>query len=133
MAGFSRIGLTDTVAMTSAAIATRVPHAARDVADAMIGASGNATSKREQNWSTTGELVYAVQYRKIQFNWYFSKRVESGFLGKGNRWQVLWDTRGDNVEEDEAEEEVLEAMMTDNEELTGEMILLEDDEASIFL
>ncbi|OCL00956.1 uncharacterized protein K441DRAFT_599987 [Cenococcum geophilum 1.58] len=131
IAGSSRVGLTDIVAMTSAAMATRAPHAARNVADAMIGASGNATSKREQSWSTTGELVFAVQYRKIQFNWYFSRQVESSFLEKGNRWQVLWDTRGDNVEEDEAEEDVLEAMMTDDEELTEEMILLEDDEASI--
>jgi hypothetical protein len=131
IAGSSRVGLTDAVAMTSAAMATGVPHAARNVADAMIGVSGNATSKREQSWSSTGELVFAVQYRKIQFNWYFRRQVESSFLEKGNRWQVLWDTRGDNVEQDEAEEDILEAMMTDDEELTEEMILLEDDEASI--
>ena len=131
IAGSSRVGLTDAVAMTSAAMATGAPHAARNVADAMIGVSGNATSKREQSWSTTGELVFAVQYRKIQFNWYFRRQVESSFLEKGNRWQVLWDTRGDNVEQDEAEEDILEAMMTDDEELTEEMILLEDDEASI--
>jgi hypothetical protein len=131
IAGSSRVSLTDAVAMTSAAMATGVPQAARNVADAMIGVSGNATSKREQSWSTTGELVFAVQYRKIQFNWYFRRQVESSFLEKGNRWQVLWDTRGDSMEQDEAEEDVLEAVMTDDEELTEEMILLEDDEASI--
>src|SRR5436190_14556090 len=109
LTGQSRIGIRDVVAMTSAAVAAAIPSVAVDMADVAIGAGGKARKKRVQRFVVEEELVYAVQYRKIQIKWYSSGHVEKIFLETGNRWQVLWNIRGDDNEEDE--EDVIEALI----------------------
>jgi hypothetical protein len=54
------------------------------------------------------ELIIAVQYRKVQFKWFSSRKIDSAFLEMGcNRWKVfLISARADL---DDGEDDVVEA------------------------
>ncbi|OCK73528.1 hypothetical protein K432DRAFT_410619 [Lepidopterella palustris CBS 459.81] len=54
----------------------------------------NQNSIDEHTSSATGEQVYAVQFRKVQFKWFSGGSIENSFLEKGNRWKVYSATRG---------------------------------------
>lgn len=62
-----------------------------------------------------GEAVYAVQYRKLRFKWYRRKDIDTASLQKGNCWQSLYTSRGDDGEDDEAED-YLEVTLGDDVE-----------------
>ena len=80
-----------------------------------LGAGGGASRSENggtlTNFIADGEQVYAVQYRKINFLWYSSKKLDNATLEKGNRWKVYWlRSGGDEVEvDDEDDEDVVEA------------------------
>lgn len=59
------------------------------------------------------EAVYAVQYRKLTFKWYRRKDIDAARLQKGSCWQSLYTSRGDDDEDDEAED-YLEITLGDN-------------------
>ncbi|KAJ5559967.1 nucleoside phosphorylase domain-containing protein [Penicillium frequentans] len=65
--------------------------------------------------SCIGEAVYAVQYRKLKFKWYRRKDIDAASLQKGNCWQSLYTSRGDDDEDDEAED-YLEVTLGDDVE-----------------
>lgn len=48
-----------------------------------------------------GELIYAVQYRKLKFAWYRSRDLDSAQLQLGNCWLSLFTERGEYDDEDE--------------------------------
>lgn len=71
-------------------------------------------NNREFAFSSPGEQIYAIQYRKIKFSWFSSPKIEKSFLEPDNRWKVFWEagTRGDESDEEE-EDDVLEVDFTD--------------------
>jgi hypothetical protein len=54
-----------------------------------VGAGeGNAATRLGS--PDAGELVFATQYRKVQFKWLSSREMDHAFLKKGcNRWKVI--------------------------------------------
>ena len=80
-----------------------------------LGAGGGASWSENggtlANFIADGEQVYAVQYRKINFLWYSSKKLDNATLEKGNRWKVYWLRSGGDEDEvdDEDDEDVVEA------------------------
>ena len=57
-----------------------------------------------------GELVFGVQYRKVQFRWFSSRKIDNAFLNMGwNRWKVFA-IGGRNFVEDE-EDDIVDASL----------------------
>jgi hypothetical protein len=52
----------------------------------------------------SGELVYAVQYRRLVFKWFRRNDIDAARLQKGNCWQSLYLGRGDEGDDDQAED-----------------------------
>lgn len=90
-----------------------------------LDAGGGAASSREQGsarkFMTQGESIWALQYRKIKFKWFFSRNIDQAFLEAGARWKIV----GERSDDDE-EEDVVEAVW-EEEEITEDMVgVLED-------
>jgi hypothetical protein len=61
-------------------------------------------------------VVFAVQYCRVGFKWFSSRKVEKANLGEG-RWKVHWGLRSkEEVEEDDIVEVVLEEEFDEKEE-----------------
>lgn len=70
------------------------------------------------------ELIIAVQYRKVQFKWFSSRKMDAAFLEVGqNRWKVF--AIGGRAERNEDEEDIVEADLQD--EIEAEEIEEEGD------
>jgi hypothetical protein len=71
-----------------------------------------------------GEVVFAVQYRKVRFNWFSSRKLERGFLNiECNRWKVA--SVGMRTDEVDDEDDVVEVMLGDSigeEDVEGEYL-----------
>lgn len=73
-------------------------------------------SRFECKFDTTGEQIYAIQYRKLKFKWHSSRELDNASLERNNRWKILWspDMRGSTGEDlDDGEDDVLEVDLTD--------------------
>ena len=68
--------------------------------------------RQAREYIASGEHIFAIQYRKIQFSWFFSRDIEGVSL-QGNRWKVCWGATRTLEEEEEEEENVLEAAAAD--------------------
>ena len=98
-------------AAVSGAVGVYLPGA--EILDVGGGRPRQSERKTHANFFAPGEQVYAVQYRKIEFSWFFSKKLETARLEKGNRWKVYW-LRSAAVDDDEhGEEDVVEAQVND--------------------
>lgn len=75
-------------------------------------AEGDHDVGHEQNsaYDAPGEQIFAVQYRKIKFQWLSSRTIENIVLDE-TRWKAFWDSRG--PDDDEEDEDVLEVNLTD--------------------
>jgi hypothetical protein len=104
-----------------------------------VGASlkMEAESDEDLKYTAPGERVYAVQYRKINFSWFSTRKVDKAYLERGNRWKsYIRDRAGESGEE----EDVIDAELADPPsmdefagtferfDLDGEEILYEIDE-----
>ena len=71
------------------------------------GVTGSNTRAKHgvRSFAIEGEMVYAIQYCKVKFKWYSSRKLETGSLGK-TRWQVHWGVRTSELV---VEDDVLEA------------------------
>ncbi|KAL8720405.1 MAG: hypothetical protein Q9225_002725 [Loekoesia sp. 1 TL-2023] len=80
------------------------------VLDPGVNMSTTRARQNVQSFAIDGEMIYAVQYCKVNFKWYSSRTLETGFLGK-TRWHVHWGVRAsdENVEDDVVEAAVEEA------------------------
>ncbi|KAI4213914.1 MAG: hypothetical protein LQ351_003609 [Letrouitia transgressa] len=76
------------------------------------GVDGSTTRARQnlRSFAGDGEMVYAVQYCKVSFKWYSSRKLDTAFLGK-TRWQVHWGVR---ALEEIAEDDVIEAVVEED-------------------
>lgn len=63
-----------------------------------------------------GEQVFAVMYRKVRFKWLSSRYC----LEANNRWASCWDWRRADNEDDDEEDDVIEANLTDVSDLDSE-------------
>ncbi|KAI5842913.1 hypothetical protein DFP73DRAFT_552702 [Morchella snyderi] len=90
-----------------------------------------------KEWHESEERVWAVQYRKVVFKWFSSKRIEKGMLEKENRWKPCWtgmeairsheeeeekeadseSESGEDEDDDDDDEDVLELDLADEDEL----------------
>jgi hypothetical protein len=81
------------------------------------------------------ELIIAVQYRKVQFKWFSSRKIETAFLEVGcNRWKVF--AISGRAEWNEAEDDVVEADLqdgieTEDIEEEGDIYLTADEDEGI--
>jgi hypothetical protein len=94
----------------------------------------------DSSYTVKEELVYAVQYRKIQFEWFSSGKVDKSYLErgeKGRRWMSYIGDRSDETgeEKDAIDVEVADPLGVDDFvgtfesfNLDGEEILYEVDE-----
>ena len=74
---------------------------------------GPENGRVEIGTPTPGEIVFAVQYRKVRFNWFSSRTMKHGFLNKGcNRWKVFSIPVRTGEENDE--DDIVEAVLEDN-------------------
>ncbi|KAH0603583.1 uncharacterized protein H6S33_007905 [Morchella sextelata] len=62
---------------------------------AEVGAGSGQGHRFQRMFATPGEQIYAVQYRKVKFNWYSSRKVETAFLEPNNRWKPCLGVRGE--------------------------------------
>lgn len=82
------------------------------VVDVMPGVDAGQGTHRTQSsvFSAPGEQVFAVQYRKVKFQWMSSRTIKNIVLDD-TRWKAYWDWRG--IDEEEDDEDVLEVNLTD--------------------
>jgi hypothetical protein len=58
------------------------------------------------------EQVCAVQYRKVDFEWFRSRDLDRASLEKGCRWKIYWGTSDEEYSGDEEDaDDVLEAKL----------------------
>ncbi|KAG6361602.1 hypothetical protein INS49_009829 [Diaporthe citri] len=68
--------------------------------DVSVGFSSANERSGTMGYTATGEHVYAVQYRKIKFSMFSSRKVEKAYLERGNRWKSYVGARaGDDVDD----------------------------------
>lgn len=81
------------------------------------GVSGGiGRSDEEHQKLMAGEMVWAIQYRRVKFNWFSSNKIERAVLSRRNCWKVLTADRGEEDWLGEGDDEdVLEAEL-DNEQ-----------------
>lgn len=80
------------------------------VLDPGISNTQHQTKTVTRKFRSEGEMVYAVQYCKINFKWYSSKKIEKSALGP-TKWKIHWGVR--TVEELD-EEDIVEAELEEN-------------------
>lgn len=82
-----------------------------------VGAGGSASRQATEKtgFDAPGEQTFAVQYRKVKFRLFQSRRVENGFLEEGARWQMYVGARGEaeEVSSEGEEEDILDATLSD--------------------
>lgn len=94
------------------------------VLDPSVTQENETEEKSAHDFTVSGEAVYAVQYCKMAFKWFSSRKVETGLLGD-NKWRVYVGIRGE--EEEDAEDNLLEVAFEEQWD-TSETLL---DECSI--
>lgn len=68
--------------------------------DVSVGFSSANERSGTTGYTATGEHVYAVQYRKVKFSMFSSRKVEKAYLERGNRWKSYVGARaGDGVDD----------------------------------
>lgn len=103
-------------------VKTQVPTAlVAGLSDAAgIATPGVASEKDNDHSENTvfdapGEQIFAVQYRKVKFQWLASRKIENIVLDN-TRWKAYWDIRGGEEDSDD-DEDVLEVELTEVNDL----------------
>lgn len=86
-----------------------VPSGVSSLDDSLLNVSAEAewshNDSEMSSFMTADEQVLAVEYRKVQFKWYSSHKLDSSFLKKENVWSIFTASRtGDEKEEDDVVE-----------------------------
>ncbi|KAI5776527.1 hypothetical protein EDC01DRAFT_451634 [Geopyxis carbonaria] len=94
---------------------------------ALAEAAVDRAYARERSYDVPGESVYAVQYRKIVFRWWDSRKLQNARLEKNNRWKVSPGVRGAEVYDDEdvmaecGEDGAIDADLGDDSDMEDEL------------
>lgn len=60
-----------------------------------------------------GEIVFAVQYRKVRFSWFSNRKLEHGVLNaRCNRWKVI--PISGRADENDEDDNIVEANLQDS-------------------
>jgi hypothetical protein len=80
--------------------------------DPGVGAEVAAGRERSLRITAMEEQVCAVQYRKVDFEWFRSRDLDRASLEKSSRWRIYWGTRDEEYSGDEEDaDDVLEAKL----------------------
>jgi hypothetical protein len=78
------------------------------VFDPSVSGSSSRSIALLRRFDVEREMVYAVQYCKVNFKWFSSKKVEKSSLGP-TKWKIHWGVRtAEEVDEDDVVEAELE-------------------------
>lgn len=81
----------------------------------------------QSTFVATGEQIYAVQYRKLKFDWFSSRKIDKSFLEQRNRWRIVSAELRTDDSDDEEDEDVLEVDLTDELGLKYNEIYVSED------
>ncbi|KAH6999267.1 hypothetical protein EDB80DRAFT_724513 [Ilyonectria destructans] len=95
-----------TLAITTAA---GIPIPVDGILDSSIEAKGLRALSERTSFFAPGEQIFAVQYRKIRFARFSSRKVKDATLAKANSWEMYLGGRGGG----EAETEIISAEVSD--------------------
>jgi hypothetical protein len=85
----------------AAATTAGIPLPYSELLDVGAGAEIARGTKSASSLFAAGEQVYAVQYRKLEFSWFSSRKLENASLEVGNRWKVYWLRTAEEEDEDD--------------------------------
>ncbi|KAK5733271.1 hypothetical protein LTR17_009880 [Elasticomyces elasticus] len=78
---------------TAIALATGMP-LPDHILDASVGRESHDAAQVQQSFDSPGEVVVAVQYRRIRFHFFDSRKIDPKHLENETRWKYVWDMRG---------------------------------------
>jgi hypothetical protein len=116
------------VPVTASLGATGVVIPMGNIADPEISGHQQRCQGAQKQFVATGEQIFAVQYRKVRFNWLSSRDLDRAILEKENRWKVYWDIRG----QEGGTSDVLEADLQDELELESHREMYTSEEMGDF-
>jgi len=61
---------------------------------------------------TQGEVIVAIRYRKVKYNWFWRKSVDTAFLELSNVWEPTYITKGSEIVDTEIVEATLQDVVT---------------------
>lgn len=106
--GKTAAGKTPIYAATGTHIAS--PGATTGPGVSAVRGQGNG---QELAYEAPGEQVFAVLYRKVKFKFLTRKAVDTMVLEANNRWESVWNWRGRNDPAHDGDVQVVEATLTD--------------------
>lgn len=59
-----------------------------------VGTTTTYIKGNDISYEGSGEVVFAIQVRKVRFSWFSSRDFDEARLESGSRWKVLWALRG---------------------------------------
>lgn len=63
------------------------------------------TRAQRSSFIAPGEQIFAIEYRKVVFKWFYSKNSNQAYLQRRhNRWQIFWGQRAEGTEDDLVDE-----------------------------
>lgn len=100
-----------------------------------LSASYKSTQGEQKSYRVPGEQVYAIEYRQIKFKWFSKKNMDASMLASQSRWEVRYETRGKEADEDNVVEAEMVDSMEDDEEFflhdqssDGDQVYFSEDE-----
>lgn len=120
------------VTALAAAAGTAGIGAGSDMFDVGAGCAYTRSGSSELGFFAPGEHVYAVQYRKVMFQWFARGKLDRSWLEEGNRWILYTGLRGSSGNEDEVVEASLVEEEMDTEDEKCEVVELDDGERLYF-
>jgi hypothetical protein len=67
-----------------------LPGALGDTLDVSFGFGSSGNNRSREHFLAPGEQIFAVQYRKVRFNFFSTKQVENATLEGNHRWRGHW-------------------------------------------
>jgi hypothetical protein len=95
-----------------------IPPPLDQAADLEMSTEQEKETAKEEAWTTPGERIFAICYRRVGYKWYESSNVDKGVLESTNRWRIVTDNKGAGDDDDDDDEDV-EADLTSSDELDG--------------
>ncbi|EPS41016.1 hypothetical protein H072_5101 [Dactylellina haptotyla CBS 200.50] len=102
---------------TALTAALGIPIPLTDVLDVGAGVSKTSGYGVETSFSTPGEMIFAVQYRKLEFSWLSSKDIDKATLRK-SRWIINLGVR--SVEESQVDDVIDVQFVDESTDAEGE-------------
>lgn len=83
--------------------------------DAGVSGAMKRSAKAFLTFNAPGERIWALQYRRIDFNFFSSRKVDNAFLEGGPRWHIISERGADD------DEDIIEAVVEDDLHLPSDL------------